>query len=63
LKNTKLQLDCLISITKISALTPLKNSDKSIKIVKDAVTCATQLGDKKMASLCLCNLGVLEGGK
>jgi hypothetical protein len=31
-------LDCLISITKISALTPLKNSDKSIKIVKDAVT-------------------------
>ncbi|KRW98401.1 hypothetical protein PPERSA_12880 [Pseudocohnilembus persalinus] len=63
LKNTKLQLDCLLSITKITSLTHLKNSDSSIKVLKDAVDCAKQLKDNKTQALCLCNLGVLEGGK
>ncbi|KAL4503409.1 hypothetical protein ABPG72_001015 [Tetrahymena utriculariae] len=63
LKKVKLQLDCLLHITKLLSLTAMKNSDNSIKVLRDAVECAKLLDDKKTAALCLCNLGVMEGQK
>lgn len=53
----------MLHITKITSYTALKNSDSAIRVLKDAVDCAKNLEDKKTAALCLCNLGVIEGGK
>ncbi|EGR32634.1 hypothetical protein IMG5_076640 [Ichthyophthirius multifiliis] len=61
IKNQKLQLDCLLHITKIMSQINFQSSNTNIQILKDAVECAYGLDDKKTASLCFCNLGILEG--
>ena len=40
-----------------------ENFEGSIKILKDAIECAKSINDFKTASLCICNMGILEGGK
>lgn len=37
LRKIKLQLDCLLHITKLLSMTAMKNSDNSIKVLRDAV--------------------------
>ncbi len=65
IKNTKLQLDCLMYITKISGNNTVgeENFESSIKILKDAIECARSINDFKTASLCICNMGILEGNR
>ena len=49
-------------ITKIRSNEEGYNS-KTIGALKDSIECAKFLGDKKSASICQINLGILEGSK
>ncbi|CAK84978.1 unnamed protein product (macronuclear) [Paramecium tetraurelia] len=59
LKNHKLQLECLLNLIKISGYlqTPV---EIQTDILRNAIQCANHLNEKSIATLCLCNLGVLE---
>lgn len=51
-------------ITKLSGSNVTEdNFDNSIKILKDAMDCAKNIGDSRTASICICNMGILEGSK
>ncbi|KAM3147528.1 hypothetical protein pb186bvf_000335 [Paramecium bursaria] len=59
IKNYQLQLDCLLYMNKIAAHIGL-SKDKKIQILNSAKQCADFLGQKQTATLCLCNIGILE---
>ncbi|CAD8049164.1 unnamed protein product [Paramecium primaurelia] len=59
LKNHKLQLECLLNLIKISGYLQT-STEVQTQILKNAILCANHLNEKSIATLCLCNLGVLE---
>jgi len=68
LNNMKLQLDCLLNMSKISNLLKeeeQENNDdaQTWSIYERAYDCAKGLGENQTANLCLCNMGVIEGAK
>jgi len=69
LGNMKLQLDCLLNMSKISRIFQEEEEEaagqetKTWAIFESAYDCAKGLGENQTANLCLCNMGVLEGSK
>jgi len=67
LGNMKLQLDCLLNMSKITRY--LKGNQQNLDeeqtwtIFERAYDCAKGLGENQTANLCLCNMGVIEGSK
>jgi len=70
LGNMKLQLDCLLNMSKMSKVSQ-DDGDNETKgqatqtwtIFERAYDCAKGLGENQTANLCLCNMGVIEGAK
>jgi len=62
INNLRLNLDSIICISKIRSKKN-QGSNNSQELFEEAFEYAKTLGDHKYAMNCLCNLGIMEGGR
>ena len=63
INNVRLNLDSIICISKIRSKKQQTQNNESIELFEEAFDYAKALGDQKYAMNCLCNLGIMEGGR
>jgi len=63
INNLRLNLDSIICISKIRSKKQQEQVNDSQELFEEAFDYAKTLGDHKYAMNCLCNLGIMEGGR